>query len=150
MAPIENFRRDRRLFAGRSSEQDERSNSNAIIDVIRWRAWYLARAWLVTGSAAQKRSQGDSLTCESRNPVLSRVGRRALPGEWLVRVRGWHSRGIRVGVDEGSKGQMGNGKTLIMHRIHEPGRTTLYLESRNQPRRRADRPSTPTITRRYP
>jgi hypothetical protein len=150
MAPIENFRRDRRLFAGRSSEQDERSNSNAIIDVIRWRAWYLARAWLVTGSAALKRSQGDSLTCESRNPVLSRVGRRALPGEWLVRVRGWHSRGIRVGVDEGSKGQMGNGKTLIMHRIHEPGRTTLYLESRNQPRRRADRPSTPTITRRYP
>ena len=92
MAPIENFRRDRRLFAGYSSEQDERSNSNAIIDVIRWRVWYLARAWLVTGSAALKRSQGDSLTCESRNPVLVRVGRRASSGKWLVRVRGWHSR----------------------------------------------------------
>jgi hypothetical protein len=58
MAPIENFPRDRRLFAGYSSEQDERSNSNAIIDVIRWRVWYLARGWLVTGSAALKRSQG--------------------------------------------------------------------------------------------
>jgi hypothetical protein len=45
----------------------------------------------VTGSAALKRSRGDSLICESRSrPGQSRAT--ASPGKWLVRVRGWHSR----------------------------------------------------------